>query len=288
MKHHAKAPNGKMTREEAERAINQYLRDLKINVNINIDKIFKLLQDLGLMFRLEDGTYMFPTHLPPKMLSEMWKRMDEAKVYVGRRYFCSSPTSIFNPSTFVLFQCQVSVNLDIKSLLWRDGIVVARARKSHVQCLAVMFDRLRAVDIVARGKEGSESECLSLLNDVMKEWVEVVKKHSPGTDYEMAYLSRKHLSEHKHQPAVYSQEEVNKAKNEGPSAFVTHDIDLSEQLSDLLVFPLQQPPTNIPDAEILQHCQDKATQQEVSGMGVLYFEMGTYPNLKTSYGTCHQ
>ena len=265
MKHHAKAPNGKMTREEAERAINQYLRDLKINVNINIDKIFKLLQDLGLIFRLEDGTYMFPTHLPPKTLSEMWKRMEEANVYVGRRYFCSSPTSIFNPSTFVLFQCHVSVNLDIMSLLWRDGIIVARARKSHIQCLAVMADRLRTVDFVARGKKGSESDCLSLLDGVMKEWTDVVEKHSPGTEYKIAYLSRKHLTEHKDQPAVYSQEKVDKAMNEGPSAFVTHDIELSEQLSDLLVFPPEQPLyTNTPDAESFHYCQDNALGRKVS------------------------
>ena len=183
--------------------------------------------------------------------------MDEAKVYVGRRCFCSSPTSIFNPSTFVLFQCQVSVNLDIKSLLWRDGILVARARKSHVQCLAVMVDRLQAVDFVARGKEGSESECLSLLHDVMKEWTDVVEKHSPGTEYEMAYLSRKHLTEHKDRPAVYSQEEVDKATSKGPFAFVTYNIELSEQLSDLLVFPPEQPVyTNTPNAEILTHLQD--------------------------------
>ena len=53
----------------------------------------------------------------------------------------------------------------------------------------------------------------------------------------MAYLSRKHLTEHKDKPAAYSEEELEKAKREGPSAFVMYDIELSEQLSDLLVFP---------------------------------------------------
>ena len=233
---------------------------------------------------------MFPTHLPPKMLSEMWKRMDEAKVYVDRRYFCSSPTSVFNPSAFVLFQCQVSVNVDImsQSHLWRDGIIVARARKSHIQCLAVMVERLRSVDFVARGKEGSESECLSLLDDVMNEWTDVVEKHSPGTDYEMAYLSRKHLTEHRDQPAVYSQEKVDKAMSEGPSAFVTHDIELSEKLSDLQVFPPEQPTyTNTPDAEIFQHLQDNTLQQKVSGI-VLYFVMSISQAINIKWHTYQQ
>ena len=234
MKWHAKAPDGRMTREEAERAVKQYLHDKKINVHIKIDHIFKMLVKMGLSFRLEDGTYIFLSHLPLKKLSEVWK-----KVYVGRRHLCSSETSIFSPSTFTLFQCQACVKLDIKSLLWRDGMIVARARKCPIQCLAVMVDPLRAVDFVARGKEGSESECLSLLNDVMREWTDVVEKHSPGTDYQMAYISRKHLTEHKDKPAVYS-EEVEKAKSEG-SSFLTHDIELAEPFSDLLVcLPAEQ------------------------------------------------
>ena len=116
-------------------------------------------------------------------------------------------------------------------------MIVARARKSPIQCLAVMVDPLRAVDFVARGKEGSESECLSLLNDVMREWTDVVEKHSPGTEYQMVYLSRKHLIEHNKQAVSYSKEAVEKARREGSSAFVTHDIELAEQLSDLLLFP---------------------------------------------------
>ena len=237
MKWHARAPDGRMTREEAERVVKQYLRDKKINVHVKIDHIFKMLLNMGLIFRLEDGTYMFPSHLPLKKLSKVWKKEADKQVYVGRRHLCSSPTSIFSPSTFTLFQCQACVKLDIKSLLWRDGMIIARAKKSLVQCLAVMVDPLRAVDFVARGKEGSESECLSLLDDVTREWSDVVKNHSPGTDYQVAYLSRKHLTEHKDQPAVYSKEEVEKAKKEGPSALVIHDTELAEQLSDLLVFP---------------------------------------------------
>ena len=239
MKWHAKAPDGRMTREEAARVVKQYLRDKKIKVRITIDQILKMLVNMGLTFVLEDGTYMFPSHLPLKKLSE---KVADKQVYVGRRHFSSSPKSIFSPSTFTLFQCQACVKLNIKSLLWRDGIIIARARKSPIQCLAVMVDPLRAVDFVARGKEGSESECLSLLNDVMREWTDAVEKHSPGTDYQMAYISRKHLSEHKDKPAVYSEEEVEKAKSEG-SSFVTHDIELAEQLSDLLVcLPAEQHP----------------------------------------------
>ena len=283
MKWHAKAPDGRMTREEAERAVKQYLLDKKINVHVKIDHIFKVLVNMGLIFRLEDGTYMFPSHLPVKKLSKVWKKEADKQVYVGCRYLCSSPISIFSPSTFTLFQCQSCVKLNINSHLWRDGMIVARAGKRFIQCLAVMVDPLQAVDFVARGEEGSESECLSLLNDVMEEWTDVVEKHSPGTEYKMAYLSRKHLTEHKDQPAAYSEEAVEKAKQKGPSAFVVHKYKHGERLSDLLVFPPgEQHHSTEPaivhavlthgcaqwyelglklgftDAEITEHCHNKA------------------------------
>ena len=270
MKWHAKAPDGRMTREEAERAVKQYLLDKKIKVRINIDHILNMLVNMGLIFMLEDGTYMFPSHLPLKNLSEMWKKEADKQVYVGRRHLCSAPTSIFSPSTFTLFQCQASVKLNIKSDLWRDGmIVVPRTGKCFAQCLAVMIDPLRAVDFVARGEKGSESDCLSLLNDVMTVWTDVVEKYSPGTEYKMAYLSRKHLTEHNNRPAAYSEEEVENAKLIGPSAFVAHDTNLADTLTDLLVFSEQCPATLL-DVEISGYCQNRALQHQVSDNGMLY------------------
>ena len=67
-----------------------------------------------------------------------------------------------------------------------------------------MVGSLQSVDFAAHGKEGSEWECLSLLDDVMKEWTDVVERHCPGTNHQMAFLSRKHLTKHRNQPAVYS------------------------------------------------------------------------------------
>ena len=90
MKWHAKAPDGRMTREETERVVKQYLRDKTIKLHVNIDHILKVLVDMGLIFILEDGTFMFPSHLPLKKLSEVWKKVADKQVYVGRRHFCSS------------------------------------------------------------------------------------------------------------------------------------------------------------------------------------------------------
>jgi hypothetical protein len=238
MKWHANAAGGRMTKAEAERVLKQYLYDKKINTRVNIDHIFKALISMGLIFELEEGCYMFPAHLPLKALSEMWKKVEDQQVYVGRRYLCSSPTSIFSPSTFTLFQCQASVKPTYKSDLWRDGmILVPRAGKCFVQCLVVMIDPLKAVDFVARGGKGSGSECWSMLQDVMAEWRDIVEKYSPGTEYEMAYLSRKHLIQHSDQPATYSKEEVEKAQKIGASSVVAHDTNLAESLEELMVFP---------------------------------------------------
>ena len=83
MKWHKKTPDGRMTREEAERVVKQYLLDKKIKVCINIDQILKMLVDMDLIFRLEDGTYVFPSHLPLKKLSEVWKKEADKQVYVA-------------------------------------------------------------------------------------------------------------------------------------------------------------------------------------------------------------
>jgi death-associated protein kinase len=234
LKWYAKAPDGIMTKEAAEKAVNRYLRDKKISFQINIDHILKMMINIGVSFKLEDDSYMFPTHLPPKQLSDVWKNEEKMQIYVGRRYICFGLTTIFSPSTFTLFQCQICVKHDTKSLLWRDGLIVARAGKSLVQCLVVMVDSLRAVDFVARGESGSESECLSILEDVMREWTDMVEKHSPATDYTMEYLSTKQLKEHRNKPVSYSQEVVKAASINGPLACVAHNIEISDSLKDLL------------------------------------------------------
>ena len=150
-------------------------------------------------------------------------------------------------------------------------MIVARAGRSFTQCLAVMEDPLRAVDFVARGEEGSESECLSLLDDLMREWTDVVEKHSPGTEYKMAYLSRKHLTEHKDQPAAYSEEAVEKAKTKGPSAFVAYDYEHAETLTDLLVCsPAEKCPATVPEAVTCDYCLNRALQHQVSDIWHLF------------------
>jgi hypothetical protein len=243
LKWHAKAPDGKMTREEADRAVKKYLRDKKIKVHINIDYILVMMVNIGVSFRLKDGTYIFPAHLPLKQLSDVWQQKKDKQIYVGRRYICACQTSIFSPSTFTLFQCQVCVKVDIKSQLWQDGMIIARAGKTLIQCLVVMVDHLRATDFVARGELGSESECQCMLEDVMREWEDVVEKHSPGTEYEMGYLSAKELRGHKEKPAAYSQQDIDKALLNGRSASVAYDTELSDSLIDLMVSsPARQGP----------------------------------------------
>ena len=64
-------------------------------------------------------------------------------------------------------------------------MLVARAGRSFVQCLAVMVNTLQAED-VAHDKDGSESEGL---DDDLREWTDMVEKHRPVTEYEIAYLS---------------------------------------------------------------------------------------------------
>jgi hypothetical protein len=288
MKWHAHTVGGRVTKEEAERAINEYLRYHKIKVTVKIDTVLKMLVDLGLAFMLEDGTYMVPARLPPlHQLSEMWKKEEDKKVYVGRRMLCTSPTSIFSPATFSLFQCQACLQIDKQARLWRDGIIVARAEPvaTHVECMAYMVDPLRAVDIVARCGEGSESQCLSLLGEVAKVWAKTVRQHSPGSKYETGYLSRKQLSEHRDKVECYSESDVNEVSIRGPTAAVRKvigDEELVESLQDLMV--LQQVPSqDTPVVKaILRHGCDRWYQLACK-MGFSHSEITAISSDKPDY-----
>ncbi|XP_062499311.1 uncharacterized protein LOC134176668 isoform X6 [Corticium candelabrum] len=238
--------DGTVTREEAEKSINRFLKDKKIQVQLNIDKILAMSKSLGICFKVEgrDDTYMFPALLPSKHLSVMWKRDESKKVYVGRRQVCSSQTTIFSPSAFGMFQSKVHTTLDTEARLWRNGLIVSRGDSidCHVECLVAMVDHVRSVDFVCRGGKATELECVSLLDTVMSLWRDMLDRYSPGTEYETEYLSRKHLEEHIElkEVAFYTEEKIQEAKatSKGANAAVKQVVSddlMVESLGDLLV-----------------------------------------------------
>ena len=238
--------DGTVTREEAEMAIDHYLRGHKIAVQLNTDKVLIINESLGICFKVEgsNDTYMFPALLPPKDLSVMWKKDKSKKVYVGRRQVCRSKTTIFSPSTFCMFQSKVCITFKQNTKLWRDGLIQSQGDTvgNYVDCLVAMIDPVRSVDFVCRGGTGTEAECVSLLDTVMSLWRDMLDSYSPGTEYQTEYLSRKHLEEHKElkQVATFSEEKIKEAKmkNKGADAVVSKwflDEQIVESLGDLLV-----------------------------------------------------
>ena len=245
--------DGTVTKEEAKTAIDHYLRDHKIAVQLNTDKVLAINKSLGICFKVEgrDDTYMFPALLPPNDLSVMWQKDENKKVYVGRRQVCSSQTTIFSPSTFCMFQSKVCTTLDPEAArLWRDGLILSQGSTVHnlIECLVAMIDPVRSVDFVCRGGKQTEVECVSLLDTVMSLWRDMLDSYSPGTEYQTEYLSRKHLEEHKElkHVATYSEEKIKeaKAKEEGADAAVKQVVGnelMVESLGDLLVIqPISQ------------------------------------------------
>ncbi|XP_062499437.1 death-associated protein kinase 1-like isoform X2 [Corticium candelabrum] len=238
--------DGTVTREEAEKSISRFLRDKKIQVQLNTDKILAISKSLGICFKVEgrDNAYMFPALLPSKDLSVMWKRDESKKVYVGRRQVCSSQTTIFSPSAFGMFQSKACTTLDKKAQLWRNGLITSQGDtvQFYVECLVAMVDSVRSVDFVCRGGNATEAECVSLLDTVMSLWRDMLDRYSPGTEYKTEYLSRKHLQEHKElkKVAVYSEKEIEDAikTKTGANAAVRQvvgDERVVESLGDLLV-----------------------------------------------------
>ena len=247
----SKRKDGTVTREEAEKSINDFRKDQKIHIQLNTDKILAMSKSLGICFKVEGrhDTYMFPAFLPPKDLSVMWKRDESKKVYVGRRQVCRSQTTIVSPSAFGMFQSKVCTTLDEKAQLWRNGLVLSQGDtvSNRVACLVAMVDPVCSVDFLCRGGKATEAECVSLLDTVMSLWRDMLDRYSQGTEYETEYLSRKHLEEHKElkEVAVYSEEEIKeaKAKNKGPRTVVTQVVGdelVEDSLADLLVILLSR------------------------------------------------
>ena len=264
--------DGTVTREEAEKSINDFQKDKKIHIQLNTDKILAMSKSLGICFKVEgrDDTYMFPALLPPKDLSVMWKRDESKKVYVGRRQVCNSQTTIFSPSAFGMFQSKVCTTLDEKAQLWRNGLIVSQGDtvSNRVACLVAMVDPVRSVDFVCRGGKATEAECVSLLDTVMSLWRDMLYRYSQCTEYETEYLSRKHLEEHKElkEVAVYSEKEIKeaKAKNKGPRTVVTQVVGdelVEDSLADLLVILSSKQATALSPSPVVKAVIDYGVDQ---------------------------
>lgn len=234
--------DGRVTKSEVARVLKNCAAARKKYRLKDVNTVLPLVEYLNLCF-LEKGTedvYLFPAHLQPAKANEMWVKDVQLKVYVGRQVRCSSQTSIVSPGSFNFFQCRACVTLDKAARLWRDGMILhkAGAREYPVECLCVMSKHLREVDFIVRGREGSQSDCLSFLQAVMGLWNDIMLQHSPGTELETCYLSKAHIEAHRENPAAYSEKEVQEASARGPNALVRvsiEDDDISDSLKDLLV-----------------------------------------------------
>ena len=236
--------DGQVTLSEIETVLKKMVAEQKKPVVMEVKTVVPLVEYLDLCFKVDgkEDVYLFPAHLPHAKPLEMWLKEVRMKVYIGRRVQCVSETSIVSPGTFNFFQCRAYVELGKIHVAgaWRDGIILRKqdARRWPVECLCTISKHLGQVDFIARGGEGSQSDCLSFLQTVMFLWKESVDLHSPGTVYEIWYLSKLHIEKHKENPGAYSEEQIKKARAIGPSALVrttNKDYDIEESLMDLVV-----------------------------------------------------
>ena len=195
-------------------------------IEVNVDHAVKALERLGVAFEVygDPGVYCISAHLPEKDRQEVWQTQADTKMmYVGRRLECSRQTDIFTPGLFSFFQAKAAVCLDVLVQLYKGWMKMVKIYDHTVatECLVELSNHERAIDVVVRGRRGSELHCDSFLHTVMCSLDKLLMEKSPGTQLERQYLSPTHMKETKEFPAGFKEGDVESAAVRGPYAKVT-------------------------------------------------------------------
>ena len=105
--------------------------------------------------------------------------------------------------------------------MWSGGIRLASGERGWAEALIEAHPANLSIDIIVRGRDGSEAECAELLHDLTEETLQKASKISPGSELHLFYLSRVELNAlspagHPSHPSIeYSEQRVANALKRG-------------------------------------------------------------------------
>ena len=205
----------------------------------------EMVADLG--FCLEQplmGTILNPSKLLGARQDEHWCLNPAMTVNAGRRLKCKGYVAIA-PAFFLHLQVHVYHHYRhdpyCKLTLWRGGILHVSGMQPFVtEAMIEVHPACTSIDIVVRGREGSEKQCTDLLHGLTEETLQKAAEISPGSQLQLFYLSKQELD--KLSPAglpsrpmvEYSEERVMRAVGHG--TYVTDGkASAPERPTDLLL-----------------------------------------------------
>ena len=143
-------------------------------------------------------TVLNPSKLRVRRLDRHWRRSTTMVVNAGRRLKCKGSVAIasaFFPHLQVYFYHRYLSDFDEKLPMWTGGIRLVAGQRSSVEALIESDPTNLSIDIIVRGREGSEKECSDLLHSLTEETLEKAVEISPGSQLCLFFLSKLELDE---------------------------------------------------------------------------------------------
>ena len=190
-----------------------------------------------------------PSKLVQARLDEHWPHDTTMVVNAGRRLKCKGTVAIahaFFPHLQVHFYHRYLTDYEERLPMWKGGIRLVAGKRTPAEALIEAHPANMSIDIIVRGRSGSEHACADLLQALTEETWQKAVDITPGSQLALFYLSRLELD--KLSPAgmlsrprvEYSVERVKQAIQKGEhitdgnasSPENPHDLLLSSQALD--------------------------------------------------------
>ena len=213
---------------------------------------------VGLGFCLEQksaDTVLNPSKLRARRLDKHWRQTAVMVVNAGRRLKCKGTVAIasaFFAHLQVHFYHRYLCDHDERLPMWTGGIRLVARQRSSVEAIIESDPSNRSIDIIVRGREGSERDCADLLHSLTEETLQKATEISPGSQLRLFFLSKSELNDLSpaglpSRPLVeYSEERVLRAISRGEC--VTDGNASTPEYPDGLLLP--------------QHFQQRSTLHE--------------------------
>ena len=155
----------------------------------------------GLGFCLEQksaNTVLNPSKLREHRLEKHWRRTAVMVVNAGRRLKCKGTVAIasaFFSHLQVHFYHRYLSDFDERLPMWTGGIRLVAGQCSSVEAIIESDPSNSSIDIIVRGREGSETDCSDLLHSLTEETLQKATEISPGSQLRLFFLSKLELDE---------------------------------------------------------------------------------------------
>ena len=153
----------------------------------------------GLGFCLEQkstDTVLNPSKLREDRLADHWYQTATMVVNAGRRLKCKGTVAIasaFFSHLQVHFYHRYLSDYNERLPMWTGGIRLVAGQCSSVEAIIESDPPNHSIDIIVRGRQGSERDCSDLLHSLTQETLQKATEISPGSQLRLYFLSKLEL-----------------------------------------------------------------------------------------------